>query len=294
MNKLEEPVEPGQDSSPPTRRVVAVVELLASRPDSRQALADICRDLGISRSTGHAILHTLCACGWAIRDPHSGRYSLGPAMARIWRQATPLRVLREPLQQCAVEIGMPMCMSEVRDGSIVVVDAAAVGPAQPPVPAGIRLPFIAPFGREFVAWAPRADRTAWVDAAGPVNDVFRVRINEVLSEIRDRGYGIERLSDPLLRVYTALQALDDGVQRDPVSARLAAALADLTIVDFLPGEFAEADSCALATISAPVFDTAGRVVMSVSAQPYRRLSAREVRDVGARVVEFARAAESVS
>jgi DNA-binding IclR family transcriptional regulator len=294
MHKLEEPVEPGQDSSPPTRRVVAVVELLASRPDSRQALADICRDLGISRSTGHAILHTLCACGWAIRDPHSGRYSLGPAMARIWRQATPLRVLREPLQQCAVEIGMPMCMSEVRDGSIVVVDAAAVGPAQPPVPAGIRLPFIAPFGREFVAWAPRADRTAWVDAAGPVNDVFRVRINEVLSEIRDRGYGIERLSDPLLRVYTALQALDDGVQRDPVSARLAAALADLTIVDFLPGEFAEADSCALATISAPVFDTAGRVVMSVSAQPYRRLSAREVRDVGARVVEFARAAESVS
>jgi len=184
-------------------------------------------------------------------------------------------------------------MSEVRDGSIVVVDAACVGPAQPPVPAGVRLPFIAPFGREFVAWAPRADRTAWVDAAGPVNDVFRARINKVLTEIRDRGYGIERLSDPLLRVYTALQALDDGVQRDPISARLAAALADLTIVDFLPGEFAEAESCALATVSAPVFDTAGRVVMSVSAQPYRRLSAREVRDVGARVVEFAHAAENV-
>ena len=294
MNKLEEPAEAGQDSSPPTRRVVAVVELLASRPDSRLALADICRDLGISRSTGHAILHTLCVCGWTIRDPHNGRYSLGPAMARIWRQATPLRVLREPLQQCAVAIGMPMCTSEVREGSIVVVDAAAVGPAQPPVPAGVRLPFIAPFGREFVAWAPRADRTAWVGAAGPVNDVFRARINKVLTEIRDRGYGIERLSDPLLRVYTALQALDDGMQRDPISARLAAALADLTIVDFLPGEFAEADSCALATISAPIFDTAGRVVMSVSAQPYRPLSAREVRDVGARVVEFARAAETVS
>jgi DNA-binding IclR family transcriptional regulator len=294
MNKLEEPAEAGQDSSPPTRRVVAVVELLASRPDSRLALADICRDLGISRSTGHAILHTLCACGWVIRDPHSGRYSVGPAMARIWRQATPLRGLREPLQQCAAAIGMPMCVSEVRDSSIVVVDAAAVGPAQPPVPAGVRLPFIAPFGREFVAWAPRADRTAWVDAAGPVNDVFRARINKVLTEIRERGYGIERLSDPLLRVYTALQALDDGVQRDPISARLAAALADLTVVDVLPGEFAEAESCALATISAPVFDTTGRVVMSVSAQPYRRLSAGEVRHVGARVVEFARAAETVS
>jgi DNA-binding IclR family transcriptional regulator len=294
MNKVEEPAEAGQDSSPPTRRVVAVVELLASRPDIRLGLADICRDLGISRSTGHAILHTLCACGWAIRDPHSGRYWLGPAIARIWRQATPLhRILREPLQQCAVAIDMPMCMSEVRDGSIVVVDAAAVGKAQPPVPAGVRLPFIAPFGREFVAWAQRADRTAWVDAAGPVNDVFRTRISKVLNEIRNRGYGIERLSDPLLRVYTALQALDDGALPDPISKRLAAALADLTVVDILPGEFSEAESCALATISAPVYDTAGRVVMSVSAQPYRRLSAREVRDVGARVVEFARTAQTL-
>lgn len=289
--KVEQAPNTGQDLSPPTRRVVAVVELLARRPDNPLALADICRDLGISRSTGHAILHTLCACGWAIRDPQSGRFSLGPAMVRIWRQATPLhRMLREPLQQCAAAIDMPMCVSEVRVGSIVVVDAAAVGAAQPPVPAGVRLPFIAPFGREFVAWAPRADRTAWVDAAGPVNDVFRARINKVLTEVRNRGYGIERLSDPLLRVYTALQAVDDGVQRDPISARLAAALADLTVVDFLPGELPEAESCALATISAPVFDPAGRVVMSVSAQPYRRLSAREVRDVGTRVVEFARAA----
>jgi DNA-binding IclR family transcriptional regulator len=291
---VEQAPDPGQDSSPPTRRVVAVVELLASRLDARLALAEICRDLGISRSTGHAILHTLCACGWATRDPLSGRYSLGPATGRIWRQATPLhRILREPLQQCAVAIHMPMCMSEVRDGSIVVVDAAAVGPAQPPVPAGVRLPFIAPFGREFVAWAQRADRTAWVDAAGPVNDVFRARISKVLKEIRNRGYGIERLSDPLLRVYTALQALDDGALPDPISTRLAAALADLTVVDVLPGEFSEAESCALATISAPVFDIAGRVVMSVSAQPYRRLTAREVRDVGARVVEFARTAESL-
>jgi DNA-binding IclR family transcriptional regulator len=290
-DNVEQASDSGQDLSPPTRRVVAVVELLAARPDARLGLTEICRDLRISRSTGHAILHTLCACGWAIRDPLSGRYSVGPAMSRIWRQAAPLhRILREPLQEFAVSIDMPVCMSEVRGGAIVVVDAAAVGPARPPISAGVRLPFIAPFGREFVAWSSRTDHTAWLEAATPVNDVFRARISKVLKEIKRRGYGIERLSDPLLRVYTALQALDDGVMRDPISARMAAALADLTIVDFLPDEFPEAESCALATISAPVFDTAGRVVMSVSAQPYRRLSAHEVRDIGKRVVEFAQAA----
>jgi len=288
---VEQAPDSGQDLSPPTRRVVAVVELLARRPDTPLALAEIARDLHISRSTGHAILHTLGACGWVTRDPKSGRYSLGPAIARIWQQAEPRRrVLRQPLQQLTLSIDMPVCVSEIRDGSIVVVDAEAAGPARPPVPAGVRMPFLAPFGREFVAWASAAERTAWVDAAGPVNDVFRARIGKVLKEIKRRGYGIERLSDPLLRVYTALRALDDGVLQDPISARLAAALADLTIVDFLPGEFAEAERCALATISAPIFDTKGRVVMSVSAQPYRRLTAPEVQDIGARVVEFAHAA----
>ena len=72
------------------------------------------------------------------------------------------------------------------------------------------------------------------------------------------------------------------------SRRLAAALADLTIVDFLPGEFAEADSCALATISAPVFDAAGRVVMSYQHSPID-VSVRAKYGTLARVVEFARA-----
>jgi DNA-binding IclR family transcriptional regulator len=286
--KLEQSDQLGQDPSPPTRRVVAVVELLAGKPDTPLALADICRDLGISRSTGHAILHTLCSCRWTVRDPVSGKYSLGPAVTMFSRSAAPLhQVLREPLRRFCVSIDMPVCMSEVRARSIVVVDAAGPGTTRPPVPAGLRLPFLAPFGREFVAWAPTARRKEWLDDAGPLNDVFRARIPKVLTEIRNRGYGIERLSHPLLRVYTALQALDDGGFPDPVSTRLAGAVADLTIVDFLPGELTELDTCPLATISAPLFSATGDVVMTVSAQPYRRLTQAKVREIGRQVLEFA-------
>ncbi|MGV0815550.1 helix-turn-helix domain-containing protein [Mycolicibacterium boenickei] len=267
---------------------MAVIELLADRADTPLTLAEICRELGISRSTGHAILTTLCSCDWVLRDPLSGRYGLGAGLPTTPLAEAPLaRMLREPLRTLCSDIGMAACLSELRHGSLAVIESAAPGASRPPVQAGVRLPFVAPFGREFVAWAPEAVGDEWMAAAGPVNDVYRARMPKVLKEIRKRGYGIERLSDPLLKVFAALLALDEATSPDPVAARLAGAVADLTIIDFMPGELTKIEECPLATISAPIFDRHGNVVMSVSAQPYKQLTAEEVRRVGARVVEFA-------
>ena len=116
---------------------------------------------------------------------------------------------------------------------------------------------------------------------------------KVLNEIQKRGYGLERLSDPLLRVYSALVALTDGDGPDPVSARLAGAVADLTIVDFLPDELTRIEEHPLATISAPIFDGQRNVVMSVSAQPYKQLTLKEVERIGSRVLAFAEHASSL-
>ncbi|WP_082022613.1 IclR family transcriptional regulator [Mycolicibacterium setense] len=292
--KVGQPDEQGQDPSPPTRRVVGVVELLADRAGNPMTLAEICRELGISRSTGHAILTTLCSCDWVLRDPLSGRYSLGAGLPAASPSAAPLsRMLREPLRTLCSAIGMAACISELRDGSIAVIESASPGANRPPVEAGVRLPFVAPFGREFVAWAPAAVGDEWMAAAGPVNDVYRARMPKVLKAIQKRGYGIERLTDPLLKVFAALMALDEATAPDPVAARLAGAVADLTIIDFLPGELSKVEECPLATISAPIFDGHGSVVMSVSAQPYKRLTNVEVRSVGTKVVEFAGQASSL-
>ena len=292
--KLSGPAESGQDPSPPTRRVVAVVELLVAAAETPLTLAEICRELRISRSTAHSILAALCACDWVLRDPLSGRYALGPGLPRPNPVSVPIsRILREPLRQLCSAIGMAACISEVRGDFIAVIESTAFGSARPPVQAGQRLPFVAPFGREFVAWAPVVARQEWLDAAGPVNDVYRARMPKVLDEIQERGYGLERLSDPLLRVYAALLTLTDGDGPDPVSARLAGAVADLTIVDFLPGELTRIEEHPLATISAPIFDGQGNVVMSVSAQPYTRVTRKQVRDIGARVLEFAEQASSL-
>lgn len=258
-------------------------------------LAEICRELRISRSTGHAILATLCACNWVLRDPLSGRYALGSGLPRPSPVNVPIsRMLREPLSQLCSTLGMAACISEVRGGSIAVIESTAPDSGRPQVTAGQRLPFVAPFGREFVAWAPAATRQQWLDAAGPVNDVFSARMPKVIKAIQDRGYGIERLSDPLLKVYAALLALDDGNMADPVAVRLAGAVADLTIVDFLPGELAQIEQCPLATISAPIFDGEGKVVMSVYAQAYKQLTVEQVRNIGDEILKFADHASSLA
>lgn len=286
--KLGPAARSGQDPSPPTRRVVAVIELLVAAAGTSLTLAEICRELRISRSTGHAVLTSLCVSDWVSRDPLSGKYAIGPGLPRAAAINVPMsRMLREPLRRLCSAIGMAASIAEIKGSSIAVIEAIAPGSAQPPVRAGQRMPFVAPFGREFVAWAPATERDDWLDAAGPVNDVYRARMPKILDEIRQRGYGLERLSDPLLRVYAALLALTDADGPDPVSARLAGAVADLTIVDFLPSELARVEDHPLATISAPIFDGQGNVVMTVSAQPYKHLTSKEVRAVAAHVLEFA-------
>src|SRR4051812_26172011 len=153
--KLGQSTEPGQDPSPPTRRVVAVIELLASATETPLTLAEICRELRISRSTGHAILATLSSCDWVVRDPLSGKYSIGDGLPRPSQVNVPIsQFLREPLQRLCSAIGMAACISEVKGTSIAVIESTAPDSTQAPVQAGQRLPFVAPFGREFVAWGP--------------------------------------------------------------------------------------------------------------------------------------------
>lgn len=286
--KLRSSRVPSQDPSPPTRRVVTVVELLAKAPATPLTLAEICRELGITRSTGHAILATLCSYEWVLRDPLSGTYTLGSGFPRPQSVDLPIMgKLRGPLRQLCATLGMGVCVSEVKSGHITVIASAAPDAERAYVQAGQRLPFVAPFGREFVAWASAAAQQEWLDAAGPVNDTYRSRMPKVLNEIQRRGYGIERLSDPLLKVYAALLALDVDNVPDPVAARLAGAVADLTVVDFLSDELAQIKQFSLATISAPIFDHHGDVVLTVSALPYKQLPLEQVCSIGDHVREFA-------
>ncbi len=70
-------------SSPSTRRVVEIVELLVERGDVPARLSDIVKALGLNQATAHMIMKELVAAGWVTRDPVDKTFSVGGALARL-------------------------------------------------------------------------------------------------------------------------------------------------------------------------------------------------------------------
>lgn len=267
-----------QPASPPTERVVAIAHLLGSQPGRAFTLTEITRELGISRATGHSILSTLADHQWVVRDA-TACYSLGPGIASLVRPSddrTYHGILRELAECTATQVFLAR-----RDvNTIVVVDSAGESATGVRVERGLRLPLVAPFGRDYVAWSSTSAQQTWLKGIGRPSAAFSRRISAVLAEIRDRGYTIERLSREYLRVYTALRALGGHDEPDAITTHLARAFADLTVIDVLHDELCEGDIHSIATISAPVFDEDGVVTMSVTAAPFNEVTAVETAQLG--------------
>jgi DNA-binding IclR family transcriptional regulator len=288
--KVDRPDPAGQVPSPPTERVIAVMQLLTAEPDRVFSLADISRRLGISRATGHAILTTLATHQWVLRDEASAGYSCGPAMATLGRPANN-RVFRPLLTELSESIGMLVLLARRDGAALQIVDAAGESLAAPRIGTGFRVPLVAPFGRDYVAWATESAQQLWLGATGEPPTQLGKRLTAVLQEARRRGYVIERLSPEYIRVYSALRALAVEGEPDAITRRLAWSFADLALVDYLPGELDGPDAHQIATIAAPIRDADGLVTMSVSAAPFAALTAAQVHDVGAQICAAARRIE---
>ncbi|WP_018179489.1 helix-turn-helix domain-containing protein [Jongsikchunia kroppenstedtii] len=289
--KVEQSETARQELSPPTGRVIAVMELLGAEPERSFSLADICRALDISRATGHAILTTLADRLWVVRDPTDATYSWGPAIAALARPAGP-RQYRPHLQALADEVGTYVFLARREGSSLMIVDGAGEGSGGSRIGRGTRTPLVAPLGRDYVAWAGAADQREWLAGFGEPNEVFAHRIELVLNEIRRRGYVVERLSREYIRASAALGALGADGLPDALAARLAGALAELTVIDVLPTELEQDAQLNIATVSAPIANPDGAVTMSVAAAPFAVLTPSDIETMGEHVRHTARQIEA--
>ena len=280
-----------QATSPPTERAIRIVELLASDSTSALSLTQISRTLEISRPTCHAILATLTEHRWAVRDANTNGYSLGPAVVALTRTAGE-RPFQHQLRELHTATGFSVFVARRDADTIAVIETAGDPSGGPALQPGFRLPLVAPFGRDFVAWASAGDQQRWLDGIGAPSSALRTRLSAVLSEVRDRGVVLERLTPEYVSVYSALRAMGSHTGADSITIRLAQAFADLTVVDYLSDELDSAATVALATVSAPIRNPDGAVVMSVTAAPFGELTASAVRSLSAQVLTAAAAIEA--
>jgi len=278
---------PRNSPSPPTERVVAVMQLLSADPRRQFSLAEISRRLSLSRATGHAIMTTLVAHGWATRDPQTAGYAAGQGFVSLARPDASM--LRAELKSLASEIGTQVLLTQQQGNTQAVIDVAGQGLSTAyPVSRGTTVPSLCPYGRDFVAWAGKEKQEAWLRAIGEPSALLRNRIEMVLKEIRQRRYVVERLSREALRVWAALQALNGDGEIDVVVSQLAHTLANESIIDALDDELGPGSMINVSTVNAPLFDPNGVVTLSVSAAPFAKMEGPAVRALGERLGTAAR------
>ncbi len=268
-------------TSPPTHRVVDVLERLAEQPGGLR-LADLTRDLDLTKGTAHAILTTLCDRGWVIRDQIERTFTLGPALAIAAAKSDHVRPLAVAARACAIdlakELGHAVTVVEQVADSIVII-AFEGGDSEIVASPGDRVPFGAPIGLGFASWAAEPERRRWIEwGAGDDADLVS-RLDELITVTRQRGYTVERMNATYAQTAQLMVMLREDQLPVGVRRAINSTLADLTRIVLEADSFVDP----VTAIAAPVFDHRGRVALNVAVHPGGSTSARQVDAIGRRL-----------
>lgn len=269
-------------TSPPTERVVQVLELLARHPHERFGASEVARRLNLSKPTCLGILATLARHGYAVREPTDKTYRPGPALIALGHAAQEsLRVspdARAQLRELSGAFGGTAALSAVVDDRITVLELVAPPGATPPVHVGQSYPFAPPVGLMFVLWDDEAV-TAWLakEPTIPLRTDSE-RLQRVIAECRADGYLVERQTPAGQRLYTLMAGMSATLPEE-LRALFGEMVSDIGERVYLRSEHSPAGGAKfeISVISAPVFDRDHRQVMVTSLHVGDALSENEIR-----------------
>ena len=296
-------------ASPPTSRVVSILDFLARHPHDRFGLSELARRLELSKPTCLGILTTLTESDYLIRDTADKTYRLGPRLISLGHIAQEsMRVnpaAREVLRRLAATFDTTAALSAVIDDRITLLEvvgppSAAVGVSagrsaatrgvaregrggatRETVRAGQSYPFAPPVGLMYVLW----DDTALQDwlAKEPTIPLRTdsERLDRVVDECRGAGYLVERLTPGGRRLYAMMAGMSSTLPQE-LRALLGELISDVGERVYLSSEASPAGPTRskkrhdISVISAPVFDHHQRQAMVVSLQIGRALTDAEI------------------
>ena len=270
--------EPAGRASPPTARVVAVLDFLSRHPNDRFGLSELARRTALSKPTCLGILTTLTDAGYLLRDPQDKTYRLGPALISLGHRAQEsMRVspaAREKLRHLADAYGAAAALSGVVDDRITLLELVPAPGTAPAVRVGQSYPFAPPVGLMFVLWDPHALRD-WLDREPTIAlRTDSTHLDRVVTACRASGYLVERLTPGGRRLYTLMAGMSSTLP-DELRALLGELISDIGERVYLP-DGSDDRTHDISIIAAPVFDHHQRQVLVVSLQIGRALSDPEI------------------
>lgn len=271
--------------SPPTRRVVSVVELLA---ESERALtvSEIVERLSLARATVTAVLAELCEANWVVRDA-SLAYRRGPALARL-SPAEPVGAavaVGAELAALAEAAGCGTTLSRISDDRLTIVAKQYAGARiVPGLSVGQSVPVVYPAGAAVMPWRTPAERQRWLATTNG-----RPGAAELLDFVTAHGFAMFRpeaddagLVDLLTELLGALGA---ELLQPALRSEALRQLGRLTSRAYTEADIETRDALPLSYVSAPVFH-GDQVPYEVQLGPLRAAAGPEER---ARYIEIVRA-----
>jgi DNA-binding IclR family transcriptional regulator len=251
-------------SSPPTDRVVGILETLAADPGSPLTMTDLARRLGLSLATCHAIVTSLASSGYLSRSTSGKRYSLGPRLLALGlaaqRSVVPGDHVRDAMKELSRITG---CLCSIRahvDDEILVMDHLGTSSSPVHEHVGDRYPFAPPFGLSFVIWGGEGLAEHWMSRA-PVRpsptDIRRLA--RLISSSQQRGYAVHKgLSGSRRRLHSALvAATEDDLRDEPLRGLVSQVLKAAWIGAYVLDDLDAAEPISVSSISAPIFSASG-------------------------------------
>lgn len=277
--------------SPPTERVVQVLDHLVARPGLRFGLSELSRELDLSKPTCLGILTALTDAGYLIRDPVDKTYGLGPALIVAGRAAqrgfASGPVAHRHLAALSAEFGVMCTASAVVGDRIAILDVVG-GAGTPVARVGEVYPFAPPVGLMYVLWDTddRIDRWLAREPTLPVT-VERTHLRAVIDECRRTGYLVESLTPGGRRLY----ALMAGVVSHDLAPEMREMLAELVSSPgervLLPGTLDEGGTHRVNLIAAPAFDPDGHQSLVLALHLEREADRAEIERCGTALVAAA-------
>lgn len=280
------PVQPSR-ASPPTDRVVQILDFLATRPAQRYGVSELARRVGLSKPTCLGIVTSLTEAGYLVRDPADKTYRLGPSLITLGHRAQEsMRVspaAREHLRRLSARYDAPAALSAVVDDRITLLDLVAPPGARPGVEVGQSYPFAPPVGLMFVLWDDAAEQD-WLRRQPTIPlRTDTARLKRVVASCRADGYLVERQTPGGRRLYALMAGMPTELP-DELRALLGELVSDIGERVYLRGEGSVRAKHDISVISAPVFDHYRRQVMVVSMHVGRALTDSEIRERARAVV----------
>lgn len=177
---------------------------------------------------------------------------------------------RPRMESLAAELSA-VCVASARIGNEVVIIASAGQPRShaPATLVGQRLPFLPPTGSVFAAWMDDAAVARWVGEPGDPERALACR--DALVRVRERGYSVGLINQAQRAFVAKLRELSTG-SSTPAEADLGTLIKDLA---YDPPALDRETSAAVRIMSAPVFESPGKVAFALTLHDFAKPSSPE-------------------